>query len=524
MNLRTDNDSGSSEQEYTLLSISEMSSKLEGWMVNDEGPAFRLLIMLGGQGQLLVDGKRYIMNHNGFVVCPYSDATIIVHDRSTFRCALVAFAAARKIRGENPFPLQLSAAQTSHLLPALTDLMACDRLEELQMRLKRSMLFFGLLYELVKMADKGTPALTSEDMVLLTVAYMKEHCAEAITREQLADMAGLSPWYYSQLFKQMQGLSPMECLAVIRLRKAKERLLLSNDNLEAVAKEAGYANEFYFSRKFKKLTGSAPSVYAKEARSAVASFCYIYDGHLMALEVKPRAVFYEPHAEHRRAFFEEIPYYLAGDAELERNLSILEEARPGLILCEERRALTDGEKLGQIAPVLAVPSKLDWRSQLLHIANGLDKEAEARRWLDRYEQKAAAAGAALRKQIGNETVLIVVVCGEELFVYTNRNVADVLYYDLRVLAPFRIEDMPPKETKMTLEQLVVWNPDWLLLHVFEDERSKHYAAQMKQDSRWLALKAVHQNRLQELTGIFWREYSAAPHWEMLDRLVGMFQH
>ncbi len=82
--------------------------------------------------------------------------------------------------------------------------------------------------------------------------YILTHYKEAITRETLASLAGLSPSHFSHVFKRRTGKSPIEYLTDIRIRRAKELLVTSNKCLKEIAETVGYRDEFYFSRMFKE--------------------------------------------------------------------------------------------------------------------------------------------------------------------------------------------------------------------------------------------------------------------------------
>jgi transcriptional regulator GlxA family with amidase domain len=69
----------------------------------------------------------------------------------------------------------------------------------------------------------------------------------------------LSPTYISNFLKQATGVSPINYLIEIRLKRAKD--MLKNDNLtiKEVASAVGYQDAYHFSKSFKKLYGVSPS-------------------------------------------------------------------------------------------------------------------------------------------------------------------------------------------------------------------------------------------------------------------------
>lgn len=93
--------------------------------------------------------------------------------------------------------------------------------------------------------------------------YVHEHLAEPLSVERLAAQAKLSPAHYSRLVKKLLGVSPMQY--VIRKRVDRAAVLLEQTpmKLAAIATAVGYDDPYYFSRLFKKVTGTPPSAYRK---------------------------------------------------------------------------------------------------------------------------------------------------------------------------------------------------------------------------------------------------------------------
>ncbi len=82
--------------------------------------------------------------------------------------------------------------------------------------------------------------------------------------DMAASELSLSPGYVSRLLKQHTGYSFSEFTNRFRILKAI-RLLGENDRMMyEIADEVGYASQHYFSRIFKRITGSSPADYRNE--------------------------------------------------------------------------------------------------------------------------------------------------------------------------------------------------------------------------------------------------------------------
>ena len=75
----------------------------------------------------------------------------------------------------------------------------------------------------------------------------------------MADYCKLSSSYFSHMFRQRMGVSPMRFLNNLRIEKAKDLLMTNSMSVATAAQLAGFEDPLYFSRVFKKATGIAPN-------------------------------------------------------------------------------------------------------------------------------------------------------------------------------------------------------------------------------------------------------------------------
>ena len=93
-------------------------------------------------------------------------------------------------------------------------------------------------------------------------SYILAHYKEDISLEELAAQFQFSSAYLRRIFKQYTEYTPSQYLMHLRIDEAK-RLLLTNPelNISTIGKMAGYQDQYYFSRIFKKCTGMYPTEY-----------------------------------------------------------------------------------------------------------------------------------------------------------------------------------------------------------------------------------------------------------------------
>lgn len=120
-------------------------------------------------------------------------------------------------------------------------------------------LFHNLFESMPHSADQAAPFHT---IVSQVEQYLKMNFRKTVTLQSLSEEFRLVPNYLSVLFKREIGITPIEYLMDYRIKEAK-RIMDERPHLllKQVASEVGYADQLYFSRVFKKLTGQSPSEY-----------------------------------------------------------------------------------------------------------------------------------------------------------------------------------------------------------------------------------------------------------------------
>ncbi|HRP57026.1 AraC family transcriptional regulator [Agriterribacter sp.] len=93
---------------------------------------------------------------------------------------------------------------------------------------------------------------------------MQESIEGNLSLQQLAERLMVSYSKFRQDFKKVTGLSPNQYLLGLRIRKAKELLQSTSLSMSEVAALAGFDSVYYFSKFFKKSTGTSPSLYRKK--------------------------------------------------------------------------------------------------------------------------------------------------------------------------------------------------------------------------------------------------------------------
>jgi AraC family transcriptional regulator, arabinose operon regulatory protein len=83
--------------------------------------------------------------------------------------------------------------------------------------------------------------------------------------DDIAASIHCTPQHLIRLFKAHTGMTPGEYLVQARIEAAKSLLRNSSHPLKRIAELLGYRDEFFFSKQFKKIVGTAPGAYRRTA-------------------------------------------------------------------------------------------------------------------------------------------------------------------------------------------------------------------------------------------------------------------
>jgi len=97
-----------------------------------------------------------------------------------------------------------------------------------------------------------------------SINYIEEHINEDLMTEQLADMVGLSSFYFQRLFKRLVRKSVQEYIKLRRLAHSVERLNITEKRILDIALECGYSNHANYTRAFKETFDITPDEYRKQ--------------------------------------------------------------------------------------------------------------------------------------------------------------------------------------------------------------------------------------------------------------------
>jgi AraC family transcriptional regulator len=90
---------------------------------------------------------------------------------------------------------------------------------------------------------------------------MNEHLADEFRLAHLADIAELSEYHFSRMFKRATGLAPSQYFIRLRMSRARHLLLETDRSIIDVGLEVGYSSPSHFSQVFRREVGVTPSAF-----------------------------------------------------------------------------------------------------------------------------------------------------------------------------------------------------------------------------------------------------------------------
>ncbi len=94
--------------------------------------------------------------------------------------------------------------------------------------------------------------------------YINEHLSEKLTLNDVASRFNITPNYLSQLFKRYNNLGFNEYVTITKIEEAKKLMAEGNMKIYEISDSLGFESSFYFSKVFKKLEGISPKDYMNQ--------------------------------------------------------------------------------------------------------------------------------------------------------------------------------------------------------------------------------------------------------------------
>jgi AraC family transcriptional regulator, arabinose operon regulatory protein len=104
---------------------------------------------------------------------------------------------------------------------------------------------------------------TTDPRIAPVLRDLRARCSQDLGPETYAGELGISVRRFSELFRRATGRTFVEHLSAVRIGRARELLVETDEKVVDIAFEIGFGNLSHFNRTFKKLTGRSPLDFRK---------------------------------------------------------------------------------------------------------------------------------------------------------------------------------------------------------------------------------------------------------------------
>ena len=231
-----------------------------------------LFYCVNGKGYYMVDGVRYELPANHFVVIPATTKSISywadrdepwsifwVHFRGS---RLEEFNRVLEIGKELdatyiPFNRE-GIGVWEKMYNCLSRGYTLDNMVNANMCLPHLLATFFYSHKHQSQAAENTD---TRDYISEVIKHMEENVDKKITVEELSALTDFSASHFSKLFRISTGMPPMDYFIHLKMLKACHLLCTSDMKVKKIALLLGYEDSYYFSRLFKKSNKLSPKEY-----------------------------------------------------------------------------------------------------------------------------------------------------------------------------------------------------------------------------------------------------------------------
>jgi AraC-like DNA-binding protein len=135
--------------------------------------------------------------------------------------------------------------------------------EDLAAVLYRKQILLRMILDLYTGQRSGKGGNEQAERMRGAMAYIENNCTRNLSVPDLAGQFNMSVTHFRRLFRQFTGRSPNRYITFSRISMAK-RYLAEGMSIQEAASAAGYEDEFYFMRVFRKISGQTAGTFVRQ--------------------------------------------------------------------------------------------------------------------------------------------------------------------------------------------------------------------------------------------------------------------
>ncbi len=122
-----------------------------------------------------------------------------------------------------------------------------------------------ILTDLVICSSQNLKEENTHSISETVISYINDNIREHLSLEDLSNRVGLSPFYFTRLFKKETGHTPHEYIIQSRINIAKFYLKSTTYSIKEICYSSGFSSESSFCTTFRRVCGMTPSEYRENS-------------------------------------------------------------------------------------------------------------------------------------------------------------------------------------------------------------------------------------------------------------------
>lgn len=405
--------------------------------------------------------------------------------------------------------------------------------------LRRQVYFHELLLHLAELATEQSADNEAARAVQESIGFMERRFMEPLTVAQLAQQASLPQWQYRSMFKELTGKKPNEYLTELRILHAKHSLAEGIRPLRDIAAEAGFSDEYYFSRRFKQVTGTTPRQYGDSARKRQS--VVDWTGHEIWIPLNPEAILCHKEVcgdlnalglPASGSLDGWLKTDLAGNAaprnrEQAIRQGITRKGSPDLILFANS---DEGEYniVSPIAPTVTFNSFASLDNRMETLGKLLNRQRDAKLWLNQFRdrEKEMWLGLGSDGARGKTATVLLHEHGKRFFVMGSAGFAPALYHRFGFRPTPPVAQMLETEEgfrEISEQEIPHYAGDCIFLLLSRNPVSRAATRRLIHSTHWNGLDAAKRNRVYVIEADKWNHGDALSRLSALEHLYRLLK-
>jgi AraC family transcriptional regulator len=118
----------------------------------------------------------------------------------------------------------------------------------------------------VKNQSRRDPHGLPKSKLQQAISYINEHLTENLSLKDISNVVEMSPFYFTNLFKQSMGMTAYQYVIYRRIERAKQLLRKQKLSIGEVSEQVGFESQSHFTNVFRKHTSKTPKMYQKDSK------------------------------------------------------------------------------------------------------------------------------------------------------------------------------------------------------------------------------------------------------------------